>query len=167
VRQKVLTRARSAEYVLAIADESPGREQTVAWTAADFQEKRSAHYVKRIEAMRKANSFAAKKNSWELLSANMRPHLTDMPFLQPMAAELDGVITEANVLDSEQELARKRLSDIIHRRQELEKQGEKIRTRIGAHLKGNFGFTSDELIQFGIAPRPRVIRRKKPAPEPV
>jgi hypothetical protein len=114
--------------------------------------------------MRRANIFAAKTNGWELMSTNLKPHLADMPFLQPIAADLETVISDAKALDTDQEVARKRLSDIIHKRQDVEKRGEKLRIRLSAHLKGSFGYTSDELIQFGITPRPRVIRRKKVTP---
>jgi hypothetical protein len=104
-----------------------------------------------------------------MMSTNLKPHLADMPFLQPIVTELDALIFDGKSLDSEQEVARKQLADITHRRQEIEKRGEQLRTRISAHLKGSFGYTSDELIQFGISPRPRVVRRKKqlkPAAEP-
>jgi hypothetical protein len=117
--------------------------------------------------MRSANSFAAKTNKWILANNNVKPHIGEMPFLQPLVTELEGAISRAQSLDGEQEVARKQLSDIIHRRQDLEAEGEKILRRINSHLRGSFGFTSDELIQFGITPRPRVTRRKKvTAPEP-
>jgi hypothetical protein len=123
----------------------------------------------RRKTMRSANSFAAKTNKWILANNNVKPHIADMPFLQPFVTELEGVISKAQTLDSEQEVARKELADIIHRRQDLETEGEKILRRINSHLRASFGFTSDQLIQFGIAPRPRVTRRKKvaPPPEPV
>ena len=114
--------------------------------------------------MRRANTFATKTNVWELMSTNLKPHLADMPFLQPIVADLETVISDAKALDTEQEVARKQLSDLIHRRQDVESRGEKLRARLSAHLKGSFGYTSDQLIQFGIAPRPRVIRRKKVMP---
>jgi len=111
--------------------------------------------------MRRANTYTAKTGTWEMMSTNLKPHLADMPFLQPIVTELDTLIFDGKSLDSEQEVARKQLADITHRRQEIEKRGEQLRTRISAHLKGSFGYTSDQLIQFGISPRPRVIRRKK------
>ena len=116
--------------------------------------------------MRRANSFAAKVVNWELIRTNIRPHLDGMPHVQPLLTELEGVLTEARELDSVQEVARGQLRDVTRRRQELEQRGEKLRRRLAAHLKGSFGFTSEQLIQFGINPRPRVIRRKKPE-EPV
>jgi hypothetical protein len=112
--------------------------------------------------MRKAKLFSNKVSTWEMISTNAKPHITDMPFLQPVVSDLDGLIAEAKGLDSDQEVARKQLADITHRRQELERNGETLRARISAYLKGSFGYTSDQLIQFGIKPRPS--RKKKVAP---
>jgi len=59
--------------------------------------------------------------------------------------------------------------DSIHQRQELEKKGEVLRRRAESHLKGSFGFTSDDLVQFGISPRktgPRGPNKKPPVQTP-
>jgi hypothetical protein len=111
--------------------------------------------------MRRANDFSKRLNRWELISTNAKPHLTEMPFLQQLVTDLDGVIVEAKSLDTVQEQNRQSFVDATHRRQELERRGETLRARITAHLKGTFGHTSDDLIQFGITPRPRTLRRKK------
>src|SRR5918999_1157578 len=82
----------------------------------------------------------------------------------------DDHIAEAKGLDSEQEVARGRLQGIIHRRQEVEKRGESLRSRVAAHLKGSFGFSSDELVKFGFRPGQRGRRKgrapSKPPPAP-
>jgi hypothetical protein len=113
--------------------------------------------------MRRAAVFSGKTNRWELMSANIKPHLEAMPFLQEVVTGLDEVITEAKALDSLQEQNRQKLTDVTHRRQDLERRGEVLLTRIIAHLKGSFGYTSDDLIQFGLTPRPRTVRRQKKA----
>jgi hypothetical protein len=102
--------------------------------------------------MRRARAFANKITEWELISANIKPHLADMPFLQGLVDELDALIAQAKGLDREQELARGRLQDVVHKRQEIEKQGERLRGRAASHLKGSFGFGSDDLVQFGVRP---------------
>jgi len=111
--------------------------------------------------MRKAQAFSNKITGWELISANMKPRLAEMPHLQEIATAMDALITEAKSLDSEQELARAQLQDIIHRRQDLEKRGEVLRRRAASHLKGSFGFSSDELVKFGVRPRPTGPRKRK------
>ena len=117
--------------------------------------------------MRKAKAFAEKITEWEMMNANMKPRLAEMPHLQEIVTALKTLIDEAKGLDKEQELARGQLQDVIHRRQEVEKQGEALRSRAAAHLKGSFGFTSDELVKFGVRPRPTGPRKRKaPAAPP-
>ncbi len=117
--------------------------------------------------MRKAQAFAKKITEWELLNTNIKPHLPDMPYLQDIVTALDALIVEAKGLDSQQEMARGQLQDLTHKRQEAEKQGETLRRRAASHLKGSFGFTSDELVRFGLRPRktgPRGPRQPKQPP---
>ena len=117
--------------------------------------------------MRNGDSFGEKLSSWELLDTNLEPHLGEMPHISPIVTELKAVITEAKSIESEQELVRGRLRDLVRRRQEVEQEGEKLRRRAASHLKGTFGFTSEQLIQFGIAPRPRRTVRKSRKPQAV
>jgi len=122
--------------------------------------------------MRKAQSFAKKITEWELLNANIKPHLPEMPYLQEIVTELESLIAEAKGLDSQQEVARGQLQDLVQKRQEAEKQGESLRRRAASHLKGSFGFNSNELVKFGVRPRktgtrgPNSKSRKKPAGQP-
>jgi hypothetical protein len=119
--------------------------------------------------MRKAQTFAKKITEWELLNANIKPHLADMPYLQEIVTELDTLIADARGFDSQQEVARGQLQDLVHKRQDAEKRGEILRRRAASHLKGSFGFTSDDLVRFGVRPRktgPRGPRKSKPAAAP-
>jgi hypothetical protein len=120
--------------------------------------------------MRKANVFGRKSTNWALVSTNLKPHLADMPQVQPLQVELDALVGEAHDVDAKQELARGQARDLTRQRQDIEKRGEDLRRRIASHLRGTFGFTSEQLVQFGVNPRPRVTRRKKsvqtPAPPP-
>jgi hypothetical protein len=123
--------------------------------------------------MRKARAFAEKITGWELINANVKPRLAEMPHLQGIVTAIEALIVEAKSLDSEQELARSQLQDIIHRRQVLEKRGQDLRRRAASHLRGSFGFSSDELVKFGVRPQPTGPRKRKapaetpptPAPE--
>ena len=110
--------------------------------------------------MRSANSFASKTTSWELLATNIQPHLQEMPHLQAFYDQLQGLRTRAADLDSQQETAKAQVRELTRLRQEVEREGESLRARIAAHLRATFGFTSEQLIKFGINPRPRVTRRR-------
>jgi len=119
--------------------------------------------------MARAKELSTKIRSWELLNENLKPHLAEMPYVQGFMTELQGLLETVRTIDAEQEDARSRLRDLVRRRQEAERQGEIVRRRVEAHLKGSFGYTSEELIKFGVKPRPRVIRRKagqEPLPPP-
>lgn len=112
--------------------------------------------------MRQAITIARRTSRWEMLSENVTPWLPQLPFLRESVAELSSLVAEAKALDSEQEEARGRLQDVIHRRQAVEKRGESLRRRTASHLRGFFGFASQQLLQFGIQPHqsgPRTSRR--------
>ena len=104
--------------------------------------------------------------NWQLLNDNIKPHLTEMPQVQPLAVEVEAVIAEVRAIDNEQEIARGRLRELTRRRRDAEKKGEGLRRRVAAHLRGTFGFTSEQLIQFGINPRPTRTRRSRKPVEP-
>jgi hypothetical protein len=111
--------------------------------------------------MRSANVFSGKITNWDLLNTNLRPYLEEMPYLRTIQAELETVISEGRILDSEQEVARGQLRELTRRRQEVEKRGEGLRRRVASHLRGTFGFTSEQLIKFGVNPRPTRPRARK------
>ena len=102
--------------------------------------------------------------SWDLLNESVKPHLADMPQVQPLQVELQGLLDEARSLDTEQEETRSKLRDIVHRRKEVERRGETVRRRMEAHLRGTYGYTAEQLIKHGVKPRPRVIRKKRDKP---
>lgn len=110
--------------------------------------------------MARAKVLSTRIRSWDLLNEKLKPHLMEMPHLQVLQTELQQVLDSARSLDSEQEETRSRLRDLVRRRREAERQGEIVRRRVEAHLRGTFGYTNEELIKFGVKPRPRVIRRK-------
>lgn len=119
--------------------------------------------------MRSVTVFGRKVTNWELSSTNLKPRLPEMPHLQPLIEELDGIIVEAKVVDSEQEKARGQLRELTRRRRDSERRGQDVRRRINAVLRGSFGFTSEQLIQFGIDPEPpkipRAPRKRRKPPE--
>lgn len=116
--------------------------------------------------MARARVLSTKIRSWDLLNESLKPLLAEMPQVQPLQVELQAVLDGVRALDTEQEEARFRFRDLIRRRQEAERQGEIVRRRVEAHLRGTFGHTNEELIKFGVKPRPRVIRRKAAEKEP-
>jgi hypothetical protein len=115
--------------------------------------------------MRSAEGFSIFINDLQLMNNNLEPKLDQMPFMRQMQEQIASVVVDGRQLEAEQETARKMLRELVRKRQELEKRGVDLRLRAAAMLRGTFGFTSEELIPFGIRPRPRNTaprkRRKK------
>lgn len=55
-----------------------------------------------------------------------------------------------------------RLKEITRLRQEAERRGQALRSRIVAQLQGKLGFTNENLLAFGITPRKAGRRRAAP-----
>jgi hypothetical protein len=101
----------------------------------------------------------------ELLNANLKPQLTDMPHLKQDSDDLDGIITSAKSLAQEQQTLRGRLREITRLRKEAETSTNTLRSRVVAQLQGKLGFTNENLLSYGVAPRKRN-RKKAAKPEP-
>jgi len=103
----------------------------------------------------------------ELLSANLKPQLKDMPHLQDESTQLDVLIGRVKSLDNEQQVLVGRLREITRLRRESELEGQDLRSRVAAQLRGKLGFKNEVLLGFGITPRKRVRKTKaKQTPEP-
>lgn len=105
-------------------------------------------------------SFQKIVTDCELLNTTLKPQLPEMPHLQDESTGLDTLIVEAKALLNEQEVLRGRLREITRLRREAELRSQDLRSRIAAQLRGKLGFTNENLLGYGIAPRKRV--RKKP-----
>lgn len=116
--------------------------------------------------MRSVTGFGRKITNWELVNTNLKPHLEEMSQVRPLAEELSTVIEEAWAIDSELEASRGRKQELTRRRKDAEKKGEDLRRRISAMLRGGFGFTSEQLIQFGVTPARTGRRVKRASPKP-
>src|SRR5207253_2744290 len=69
-----------------------------------------------------------------LFQGFLKPHLPEMPYLQEIVTALESLIAEAKGLDTQQETARAQFQDLVHRRQQVEKQGQTLRRRAESHL---------------------------------
>lgn len=98
----------------------------------------------------------------ELVSA-LRSEET-APLLDAVVSDLDRRSEER--IAAQEEWRRLKLLSRKEQKEALEKQGELLRRRAEAHLRGSFGFTSDDLVKFGIQPRksgPHGPRKPAPA----
>jgi len=99
----------------------------------------------------------------ELLSVTLKPQLEEMPHLKDESASLDTLIAELKELDAQQLALKGRLQEVTRLRQEAERRGQSLRSRIAAQLQGKLGFTNENLLAFGI--NPRRAGRRRAAPE--
>lgn len=101
----------------------------------------------------------------ELLSSTLKPQLDEMPHLKGESESLDALIAELKDLNSQQHALKGHLQEIIHLRQDAERRGQALRSRIAAQLQGKLGFTNENLLSFGIIPRKARRRRATQPPE--
>ena len=67
-------------------------------------------------------------------------------------------------LESRQEDLRSQAREMAKQIATAAREGEKIRGRLGASLKGKYGSENEALVKYGFKPRPQTSRKKKPAP---
>ena len=101
----------------------------------------------------------------ELLSSRLKAQLEEMPHFKGDSESLDALIVELKGLDIEQQALKSRLREITRLRQEAERRGQSLRSRIVAQLQGKLGFTNENLLAFGITPRRKPGRRRTATPE--
>lgn len=97
---------------------------------------------------------------WEVLHSNLGLGAEEMPHVKPQREALQALIAEAKELESQQEIQKSVLRDTNRKRVELLQRGRELTGRIGSTLRGHFGPESEQLIRYGIKPRPREIRRR-------
>jgi hypothetical protein len=144
------------------AREEKGRTKDVELHQTRFRTRRE-----RMAA--KGQSYAEKFSRWEVLITNGKPALPDMPHLTDDVTALDQKLGQVRNLQSRLEDLRSQARAIRQEIQVAARDGEKVRTRVGASLKGKYGFENEALVKYGFKPRPQLVRRRganKPTPEP-
>jgi len=113
-------------------------------------------------------SFGAKVNRWALLNDNIKAFGGDLPLqIGPLQVQLEALLGQARDIENSQEIARSSLLGHTHSRQEIERDGERIRAQISALLRGTFGFSNEKLVQFGLNARTANRKRKNTEVPPV
>ena len=111
-------------------------------------------------------SLSARIGRWRVLFQNTQEILPEVPQIAGDLQELRGIVDELSVLRAERLMQEKKLREITLTIRKLSKKGDSLRGRIGASLKGWYGFDSLLLIQFGFTPRKKGVDREgKLSPE--
>jgi hypothetical protein len=116
----------------------------------------------------KGESSAEKFSRWGVTAVNVREHLEEIPHVAPDLEDMEGKLLRARELEGLQESLRGQAREITAELRKLASEGEKVRSRMRAHLVAKFGFTSETLVKFGFRPI-RIPRRTRvvevPAPQ--
>lgn len=99
---------------------------------------------------------------WKVISAGLKPLLTDMPHLADLHGQLEQIITQSEQLDARAEALKAESRQVNASRDALAKSGDDLRARLGASLQTTYGFKSEKLIEFGLKPRKARGRDKQP-----
>lgn len=116
-------------------------------------------------------SFARTVSDCELMKSSLEPLLGEMPHLNAEHEELRAFLDHVRELGRQQEDLKGQLRQMTRLRQEAERQGQDLRSRVAAQLRGKLGFKNETLLKFGVPPR-RLRRRtseeptKRPAAAP-
>ncbi len=105
--------------------------------------------------------FKEKLVDWQTMFDNLDPKLADMPQFTADHAALGAILTQGRDLEKRQDAARSELRDINQQRKEMIQNGADLRDRLARGLQGVLGPKSERLIEFGVKPLPRVVRRKR------
>jgi len=99
-------------------------------------------------------SLPQRISRWRLLIDNFREEVADEPRLAEELLELQRMLDQSTVLQAEIADLRSQSQAATARLRKLATQGDRLRSRIGATLRGRHGFTSQILLRFGFKPRP-------------
>jgi len=105
-------------------------------------------------------SLSARSGRWRVLFDNAQEYLAEVPQIEGDLQELREIVDEVSALRAEQLIQQRKVRETTLKIRKLSKKGDSLRGRIGASLKGRFGFDSVLLIQFGFTPRKKGIDRE-------
>jgi hypothetical protein len=109
-------------------------------------------------------TFAKIVADCELLMKALEPLLAGMPHLSGEHADLGAFLDEVKTLNLRQSDLTGALRQVTRQRRAAELRGQDLRSRVAAQIRGKLGFTNQELLKFGIAPRRK--SRRKPEEQP-
>ena len=101
----------------------------------------------------KDRSLASRMERWRVLFTNGRKRIADLPHADKDLGELERLYQEVTALRAEQAVYQAKVRELTSRIRGLSRVADRIRGRIGAHLRGQYGFDSNDLIRFGFRPR--------------
>jgi len=111
--------------------------------------------------MAKTTRFKEKLINWQSMFDTLAPKLTDMPQFTADHTALGVVLAQGRDLEKRQDIALGELRDVNQLRKEMIAQGAELRDRLASGVQAVLGRKSEKLLEFGVKPRPRIVRRKR------
>lgn len=106
-------------------------------------------------------TFRETVQSWRLMVENARPLLAEKPHLAPVHAELDAQLAKAEDIERRLHRLRSEQRSLMRQRHQAVEVGANLRTQFAGGLVALFGGQSEQLLVFGVHPRPKTLPRRK------
>jgi DNA repair ATPase RecN len=110
------------------------------------------------------NSLADKFKRWGQLGERAKLVLDQAPGVAPNHKALEEELARLVALEHEHGSITAKLRKATRLRDEAAERVRKLRNRVVAGLQAHFGPESEELIEYGVSPRKRRVRRKAERP---
>ena len=113
-------------------------------------------------------AYANLFRDWEGVSGACAQNATLLPKSEALRPELDAILAQAKDLKIQQENFAGNRQAMTQRLLELVKNGQEVARKLRNQIKVELGSKSEHLVQFGVAPLRKQVRKaaavKKPAP---
>jgi hypothetical protein len=113
--------------------------------------------------MNKSKSYKENLVDWQTLAENLAPRLGDMPHLAADQKALSDLVTQAHTLQDQRDAHKASLQDLNQQRRTLAAEAKRVQNRLASVLRGTFNSDSEKLVEFGVKPRRKTVRRTREA----
>ncbi len=113
------------------------------------------------------NSLSERMSRWQVLVSNLKEEQAALPHVTEDLVQLEALLPEVRALQDRYEASRAQAREANAELVRLAREGDRIRGRLGATLRGRFGFDSETLIRYGYKPNRSRRRSQQATPEPL
>jgi len=106
-----------------------------------------------------SRSFGSVATHWGQLSTGLTANAADLPHLETHRVQLEGIVTQASNLLSEQKALAAMKQDVSRRVEALLEEGTRLASFLRHGVRQHYGTRSEKLVEFDLLPF-----RGKPAP---
>jgi hypothetical protein len=111
-------------------------------------------------------TFSRTVTNWELIINAVAANAVDLPHLEPLRAELEGVLQDTMDLGNQQDVVQSRAQQTSRELGEQLRRGEALAARLRAGVRAQYGYKSEKLTEFQLRPFRRRSRGPVETPPP-